>query len=65
MRESLIEVRMSDALAVRLGAFRPISPQEHAFWRARPDCLLVRDPRTMQVVFWPIVPGADQSRSSA
>ena len=62
MRESLIEVRIARELALRLGAIEPMSVEEHRGWRARGDCLMVRDPRTLVAMFWPIVPGADLSR---
>lgn len=60
MRESMIEVRMSRELALQLGAIEAASLEHHRQLRARGDCLLVRDLKTMQALFWPIIPGADQ-----
>lgn len=57
-RESMIEIRMSQDLALRIGAIQPQTLEEHRAWRESGGCFMVRDPRTMAVMFWPFVSAA-------
>jgi hypothetical protein len=52
---SPIEVRTTRELAIWLGALVPASVDQARAWRARGDCIMVRDVLTMKVLFWPFV----------
>lgn len=58
----MIEVRISADLAVRLGALQPATLEEHRAWRESGQAFMVRDPRTMAVLFWPFVSFASPRR---
>jgi hypothetical protein len=60
MRESLIELRVSRELALKIGCIEPSDRKHHRELRAGRLCMLVRDPETLAPLFWPIIP-LDQS----
>ena len=59
-----VEVRVSGALAIRLGA-RPVSPAEHRARIKSGRFLLLRDRQTGMPLFWEIAPPSRVSGPSA
>ena len=59
----MIEIRMSREVAILLGAFEPMTLEEYRACVERGGTFKVRDPRTMQVLFWPFVGAPPMPRS--
>lgn len=61
----MIELRCQHDLARWLGAIEPQDVQQHRALKAGAASLMVRDPITLLVMFWPLVSGAEITRASS
>lgn len=64
-RPEMMELRCSHDLALWLGAIEPQNIGHHRALRAGAASLMVRDPVTLLVMFWPLVSGSEITLSSS
>lgn len=64
-RPEMIELRCSHDLALWLGAIEPHDVLHHRALKANGVSLMLRDPLTLQVMFWPLVSGTEVTRASS
>lgn len=64
-RLQMVELRCPHDLAQWLGAIQPHDVQHHRALKAGAASMVVRDPVTLQVMFWPLVSGSDITVASS